>query len=147
MLVLSRKVDETIIIGDNISITILQSKGNRVRIGVEAPRNVRVLRGELPPSDSGQAEPSETSASENNASETSASNTNASPSRQPENKVSGINLFAVQEESDSDETAFIPLQKNGSDRIRQIRAALKKRTAAPVDVASKQTILPINGAN
>jgi carbon storage regulator CsrA len=49
MLVLSRKLNERIHIGDNVTVTILRVKGNAVRIGVEAPRNVRVVRGELPP--------------------------------------------------------------------------------------------------
>ena len=47
MLVLTRKIEEQIHIGDNITISILKLKGNTVRIGIEAPRNIRVLRGEL----------------------------------------------------------------------------------------------------
>ena len=49
MLVLSRKRQEVIQIGDDVTITILQVKGQTVRLGIEAPRQVRVLRGELPP--------------------------------------------------------------------------------------------------
>ena len=49
MLVLTRKQKETIQIGDNITVTILRLKGQAVRIGIEAPRDVRVVRGELPP--------------------------------------------------------------------------------------------------
>jgi carbon storage regulator CsrA len=49
MLVLSRKADQQIQIGDSITITILVIKGNTVRVGIEAPREVRVLRAELPP--------------------------------------------------------------------------------------------------
>ena len=49
MLVLSRKVEQQIQIGEGIVITILQVKGNAVRIGIEAPKDVRVLRGELEP--------------------------------------------------------------------------------------------------
>jgi len=48
MLVLTRKLRETIHIGDNVTITILRVKGNAVRVGIEAPREVRVTRGELP---------------------------------------------------------------------------------------------------
>jgi carbon storage regulator CsrA len=48
MLVLTRKTNEQIQIGDHIVITILQVKGQSVRIGIEAPREVRVLRSELP---------------------------------------------------------------------------------------------------
>ncbi len=47
MLVLTRKIDEAIRIGDDIKITVLRVKGNTVRIGIEAPREVRVVRGEL----------------------------------------------------------------------------------------------------
>ncbi len=48
MLVLSRKQNQEIIIGDNIKITVVKMKGNTVRLGIEAPREVNVLRGELP---------------------------------------------------------------------------------------------------
>ena len=47
MLVLSRKLNEKIQIGDDITITILGIKGRGVRVGIEAPREVRVLRSEL----------------------------------------------------------------------------------------------------
>lgn len=49
MLVLTRKRQEQIRIGDNVTITVLRIKGQAVRIGIEAPRDVRVVRGELPP--------------------------------------------------------------------------------------------------
>ena len=47
MLVLSRKVNETIKIGDEIEIRIIEVKGDTIRIGIEAPRNIDILRGEL----------------------------------------------------------------------------------------------------
>jgi len=47
MLVLSRKVGETLVIGDNITLRINKISGNRVTVGIEAPGNVRILRGEL----------------------------------------------------------------------------------------------------
>jgi carbon storage regulator CsrA len=47
MLVLSRKVDERIQIGDNITITVVQVRGNSVRIAIDAPKSVRILRSEL----------------------------------------------------------------------------------------------------
>ena len=47
MLVLSRKTGQQIQIGDNITITILQMKGRTVRVGIDAPAEVRVLRSEL----------------------------------------------------------------------------------------------------
>ena len=47
MLVLTRKSQDSIRIGDNITVTGLRIKGNTVRIGVEAPESVRIVRGEL----------------------------------------------------------------------------------------------------
>ena len=47
MLVLTRKLQETIRIGDEITIYVLRVKGNTVRLGIDAPRRVRVIRGEL----------------------------------------------------------------------------------------------------
>jgi len=47
MLVLTRKLQEQIRIGDDIVITVLQVRGQAVRIGIEAPKNIRVLRAEL----------------------------------------------------------------------------------------------------
>jgi carbon storage regulator CsrA len=47
MLVLSRKQNEKIIVGDNVTITVLKIRGNTVRIGIDAPREVAVVRGEL----------------------------------------------------------------------------------------------------
>ena len=49
MLVLSRKQSETILIDDRITVTILSVVGNKVRVGVEAPGEVLILRGELKP--------------------------------------------------------------------------------------------------
>lgn len=47
MLVLSRQRDETIVIGDNIEITVVDIRGDRVRIGIAAPRDVQVHRKEV----------------------------------------------------------------------------------------------------
>ncbi|MEX2317589.1 MAG: carbon storage regulator [Pirellulales bacterium] len=47
MLVLTRKHQEKIRIGDNITITILKTKGKAVRVGIEAPSDIAVVRGEL----------------------------------------------------------------------------------------------------
>ncbi|MFS0575534.1 carbon storage regulator CsrA [Sporosarcina sp. 179-K 3D1 HS] len=47
MLVLSRKANDTIQIGDDIEIRILEVRGDTVRIGIEAPKSVDILRGEL----------------------------------------------------------------------------------------------------
>lgn len=47
MLVLSRKTNEAIKIGENIELRILEVKGDTVRIGIAAPKNIDILRGEL----------------------------------------------------------------------------------------------------
>ncbi len=47
MLVLSRKSGETIAVGDQIQITVLEVRGNQVKLGLAAPREVPIRRGEL----------------------------------------------------------------------------------------------------
>ena len=47
MLVLSRQKDETIIIGDNIEITVVDIRGDKVRLGVSAPKEISVHRKEV----------------------------------------------------------------------------------------------------
>ena len=47
MLVLSRKQNERIRVGDSVVVTVVRVSGDKVRIGIEAPPNVRVLRDEL----------------------------------------------------------------------------------------------------
>lgn len=51
MLVLSRKAQEVIQIGDEITVTILRIKGRTVRVGIDAPEDMRVRRSELPPNE------------------------------------------------------------------------------------------------
>jgi carbon storage regulator len=47
MLVLTRKPGEKIVIGGNITLVVCELEGNKVRLAIEAPRDVRILRGEL----------------------------------------------------------------------------------------------------
>ena len=49
MLVLTRKVGEKITIGDDVTIVVSRISGTRVALAIEAPRNMKVLRGELQP--------------------------------------------------------------------------------------------------
>lgn len=47
MLVLSRRLNETIVIGDNIRITLLGIEGDKIKLGIDAPRSTRIVREEL----------------------------------------------------------------------------------------------------
>ncbi len=47
MLILSRKINEKIMIGDDVSITVIEIRGDQVKIGVEAPKAVKVFRQEV----------------------------------------------------------------------------------------------------
>ncbi|HAO25744.1 MULTISPECIES: carbon storage regulator CsrA [unclassified Methylophaga] len=47
MLILTRRVGESLIIGDDVTVSVLGVKGNQVRIGVEAPKDVTVHREEI----------------------------------------------------------------------------------------------------
>jgi carbon storage regulator len=47
MLILSRKINEKIMIGDDVSVSILEIRGDQVRLGVEAPKTVKVFRQEV----------------------------------------------------------------------------------------------------
>ncbi len=58
MLVLSRKESEKIMLGDSIVLTIVRVSGDRVRLGIEAPSEMLILRKELDPSEIDQLEAS-----------------------------------------------------------------------------------------
>ena len=47
MLILTRRVDERIFIGDNITLCVLDIEGNRVRLGLDAPKDIAILREEI----------------------------------------------------------------------------------------------------
>lgn len=47
MLILTRRVDEALLIGDDVTITVLEIRGNQVRLGINAPREITVHREEV----------------------------------------------------------------------------------------------------
>ena len=47
MLILSRKINEKVMIGDEITVSIIEVRGDQVRIGIDAPKNVKVFRQEV----------------------------------------------------------------------------------------------------
>ena len=47
MLILTRRIGETLIINDNIKITVLESKGGQIRLGIDAPKEIGIFREEL----------------------------------------------------------------------------------------------------
>ena len=59
MLVLSRKLGEKIFIGDNICITVVDIDRGKIRLGIEAPRDVPIYRQELLPLNQQRVEPSQ----------------------------------------------------------------------------------------
>jgi carbon storage regulator len=49
MLVLTRKVNESLLIGEDIVITVVEIKGDKVRLGIEAPKEISIVRSEIAP--------------------------------------------------------------------------------------------------
>ncbi|MFW0080163.1 MAG: carbon storage regulator CsrA [Coxiella endosymbiont of Haemaphysalis qinghaiensis] len=47
MLILTRRISESVIIGDSVKVTVLGVKGNQIRIGIEAPKDVSIHREEI----------------------------------------------------------------------------------------------------
>ena len=47
MLILTRRIGETIHIGDDVSVTVMGTQGNQVRIGIQAPKSVAIFREEI----------------------------------------------------------------------------------------------------
>jgi carbon storage regulator len=62
VLILTRRVGETVMIGDEVAVTVLRVKGNQVRLGVNAPKSISVQREEIfqrMKRENGQSDPSE----------------------------------------------------------------------------------------
>ena len=62
MLVLSRKTQQSIRIGESITVTVVRIKGNTVRIGIDAPESIKIVRAELPDFSSSKVETPEAEA-------------------------------------------------------------------------------------
>ena len=84
MLVLSRQKDESIIIGDDVEITIVDVRGDKVRLGINAPRSISVHRKEI--YEASQREKAEKAAAEAAAEQTSAE---GEPEAKPEANTPG----------------------------------------------------------
>ena len=56
MLVLTRKLSQTVLIGDDVRVTVVRLEGGQVRLGIDAPRSITVLRAELKPRTDGSPE-------------------------------------------------------------------------------------------
>jgi len=133
MLVLTRKLDESIRISDNIKITVLRIKGNTVRIGIEAPRDVRVIRTELasaePASEAAvnQVVSGSHNASDNNASDSTVTAIVDSPT------IAGPRLFVGTITADG---RVVELNEEVSDRPMiggfELDPVLTKDQAAPL---------------
>ena len=59
MLVLTRKLSETILIGEDVRVTVVRLEGGQVRLGIDAPRSIAVLRAELKPRSAASLEAAE----------------------------------------------------------------------------------------
>ncbi len=145
MLVLTRKSQQKIRVGENITITILRVKGQSVRVGIEAPRDVHVVRGELPPKSEVTGEP-ETEVIETFEIKTS-----------PEVKSSSIRTSAetnaaktpphgknVQSRFDKEQTAK-PISHQGLKSqvsARRVRA-VRRLNGDPIDPLRRDTLLPL----
>jgi len=119
MLVLSRKQQQQIKIGEEITVTILRVSGSTVRVGIQAPREVRVVRGELPKADSSQAEPAATAATQESAVEIGAL------------EIGAIELVAGNDEpSESlDEAAAEPGSERHQSVVMRAPLALSQRSS------------------
>lgn len=125
MLVLTRKLQQQIKIGDNIVLTILKVKGQTVRVGIEAPRDVHVVRSELPPT---------AAASQ---SEADAEPTSSQPSTQQPMEFT----LVLDDEATSDDDRVAP-KSPATPRLPQ-RRAFNRYACPPIKVSQASAALAI----
>jgi len=151
MLVLSRKQNQEIIIGDNIKITVLKMKGNTVRIGIEAPMDVSIRRGELPEKVTAVAEAKSNSSDEsgseytvvfNNVNETTSSRSDVLPFNPEQASDSGktaTNRNGLEQYADEKN----PIQFNGqlpeSFRHNRLKEIVNRLTSSSVSPANSDS--------
>lgn len=128
MLVLGRKPNQTILIGDNIKITILDMTRTTVKIGIEAPQDVRVLRSEILK----RAPKGKSSAEENDKAPVAVLTVRAGRDHTAQPAVDPFDSNAVGNDvagrlpaANDPQTVRAPSAKLGSmaDRVRQLRSA------------------------
>jgi carbon storage regulator CsrA len=117
MLVLTRKLQQQIKIGEEVTVTILRVKGNSVRVGIQAPRSLRVARAELPKN------PSEETGAESPDSEIAASSDLSATGTE----TSALDAAATQPPSPPPSAGCLPLrqlrQRRGIAPLKQVMAS------------------------
>ncbi|MGI9471049.1 MAG: carbon storage regulator [Rubripirellula sp.] len=127
MLVLTRKADEQILIGDDIKITLVRVRGNSVRVGIEAPREIRVVRGELEKRDSEPSDELEPVEREEVFAHPE-SQIRRRAQRQPTNRLT--NVTAKSEETNAPERQIFVGRIRGDEKPQLERAPLARFVSA-----------------
>ncbi len=125
MLVLTRKLQEQIAIGQDITITILKVKGNTVRIGIEAPAAVRVVRGELPRHDTPRTVPSNATPAKERS-----TNTEVAASQPLHKPIRQQAALGVQTRTTGKSKGLRPIIERAKERRQAVNAALLSAVAA-----------------
>ena len=123
MLVLTRKQQQQIQIGDGVTITILKVKGNAVRIGIEAPADVKIVRSELEPEEEASPEKSNRNAEQPRFNQMEATSQAAPKAEAAEGDNYQVLSFRVRQDGNS---------ATNSPRAASMRDFLAMRSASPL---------------